>query len=59
MTNRGALEAEIKALCGEMVGTLRTVSESAAPMTKARVRAALLEVEHNLKSACQLVDRLP
>jgi hypothetical protein len=58
MTDRTVVEAELRALAGEMVSTLRIISESAGPLRKSRVRSLLLEAERALKAACELADRL-
>jgi hypothetical protein len=55
---RDVLEAELRALAGETVSTLRIISENAGPLHKARVRTLLLEAERSLKAACELADRL-
>jgi hypothetical protein len=54
-----ATESEIRALAGEMVGTLRLISESSGPLTKAAVRSVVTEVEHAFSTMARLVDQLP
>ena len=58
MTDRDAVEAELRACTGEGVSTLRVISESVGPLRKSRVRALLLEAERSLKAACDLADGL-
>jgi len=59
MTPRQKVEAEIRALAGEMVSTLRLLSESSGPLARTAVRAIVLEVEHGLTNLARLIDALP
>jgi hypothetical protein len=59
VTSQQAREAEIRAIAGEMVGSLRIVSEGVNPLTKAGMRALCLELEHELAQLCRLGDQLP
>jgi hypothetical protein len=52
VTSQQAREAEIRAIAGEMVGSLRIVSEAVNPLTKAGMRALCLELEHELAQLC-------
>ena len=52
-------EAEIRAVCAEMVGALRIVSEGALPLSRSGMRAVCLELEHELAALSRLVDQLP
>jgi hypothetical protein len=56
---RQATEAEIRALAGEMVATLRLISESSGPLTRTAVRSVVLEIEHAFANMARLVDQLP
>jgi hypothetical protein len=57
--DRDAIVAEIRAVCGELVGELRTVSESVSPLTRSGMRSLILELEHQLAHLSRLVDQLP
>jgi hypothetical protein len=59
VTSQQAREAQIRALAGEMVGSLRIVSEGVNPLTKSGMRALCLELEHELAQLCRLGDQLP
>lgn len=59
MTERDAIEAEVRSVCAEAIGALRLLSESSGPIQKSKARELLLEAEHALKAAAQLVDRIP
>jgi hypothetical protein len=59
VTSQQAREAEIRAITGEMVGSLRIVSEGVNPLTKVGMRALCLELEHDLTQLCRLSDQLP
>jgi hypothetical protein len=59
MTERGLVEAEIRAVCAEMVGTLRVISEGAMPLSRSSMRAVCLELEHELANLSRLAAQLP
>lgn len=59
MTDRDAIEAELRSVCAEAVGALRLLSESSGPVQKSKARELLLEAERALRQACELLDRLP
>ena len=59
VTSQQAREAEIRAIAGEMIGSLRIVSEGVRPLTKAGMWALCLELEHELTQLCRLSDQLP
>jgi hypothetical protein len=59
MTPRQQVEAEIRAIAGEMVSTLRLLSESSGPLARAAVRSILIEVERGLTNIGRLLDALP
>ena len=59
MTSQQAREAEIRSIAGEMVSSLRIVSEGVTPLTKAGMRALCLEFEHELAQLCRLGNQLP
>jgi hypothetical protein len=58
MTGPDAVEAELRSVCGETIGTLRLISESAGALRGSRTRELLLEAERGLKAACELAERL-
>jgi hypothetical protein len=54
---RDAVEAELRSVCGETIGPLRLVSESAGPLRGSRTRELLLEAERGLR-ACGASDMI-
>ena len=59
MTTRDLLEAEIRGICGECVGTLRLLSESTGHLTGRKTKTLLDQARHLLESCFDLADRLP
>jgi hypothetical protein len=59
MNARQAIEAEIRATAGELVGSLRTVSEGVGPLRRVTMRRVVLEAEHLLSKLAWLADQLP
>jgi hypothetical protein len=59
MNLRQAIESEIRATAGEMVGSLRMISEGVGPLRRATMRRLVLEVEHQLAKLAWLADQLP
>jgi hypothetical protein len=59
MTDRDAIEAELRSVCAEAIGALRLLSESSGSIQKSKARELLMEAERGLRQACELLDRLP
>jgi hypothetical protein len=59
VSSRNAVEAEIRAVCAEMVGALRVISEGAMPLSRSSMRAVCLELEHELANLSRLAGQLP
>jgi hypothetical protein len=59
MNARQAIEAEIRSLAGEMVGSLRMISEGVNPLRRTTMRRVVLELEHQLAKLAWLADQLP
>ena len=57
--DRNTITAEIRAICAEMVGTLRIVSAGATPLTRSGMRNVCVELEHELANLSRLADQLP
>jgi hypothetical protein len=58
-SSQDAIQAEIRALAGEIVSTLRTVSEGVGTLTRTSMRSVVLEIEHALRNMARLIDQLP
>jgi hypothetical protein len=59
MTSQQAREAECRAIAGEIVSTMRLISEGVTPLTKSQLRNIVIEVEHELAALARLGDQLP
>jgi hypothetical protein len=55
---RQVIEAEIRSVAGEMVGSLRVISEGVGPLRKTTMRRLVLELEHQLAKLAWLSDQL-
>jgi hypothetical protein len=59
MTQAQIHEAEVRALAGQIIGHLRTISESSTTLRRRNVRELVLLVERDLQQLAKLADQLP